>query len=214
MDGLAITVAAAALALLAGGCRDHPHRALPRGARPFQHLPTPVVVGRVRVGSFAELRPRFPHGCLRGFSDLRRSRSTRVVERIGALGRSYTIAAPGSPWLYACLAASGTNERCGGAVGEWRAGRLNDPRLDILCTDRRGAHLGSAWVVPIRRARWISVRERRLTEVYPAAGGLPVRIWTRDGVHYQQSRATFDVKQLSAGGSELTHQLLETVVAG
>jgi hypothetical protein len=137
-----------------------------------------------------------------------------AVERDGLLGASLTISAPGSPWLYGCDFTPRRQSLCGATVGEWRAQRLNDPRLDILCTDRTGHALGAAWVVPLPRARSIAVRAPRLTEVYPVAGGLPVRIWTREGVRYERSSATFDVTQRGADGKTLAHGRLEAAVAG
>ena len=53
-----------------------------------------------------------------------------------------------------------------------------------------------------------------MTEVYPVAGGLPVRIWTRDGVRYERSRAVFDVTQRAADGRKLVHEQLRAEVAG
>jgi hypothetical protein len=205
MDGLtalrAATVAAAGL-LLAAGCRHHsqpPHR---------------VFVGHVRAGPAGSLRSARLRACLRRFGELHVTGRTRVVERDDLLGASLTISDPGSPWLYGCDFRPGGSSLCGAAVGEWRAGRLNDPRLDILCTDRAGRALGAAWVVPLPRARSVAVRERRLTEVYPVAGGLPVRIWTRAGVRYERSSAVFDVTQRGPGGRTLAHERLHAAVAG
>ena len=125
-----------------------------------------------------------------------------------------TIAEPRSPSLYGCDFTPGHRRLCGAAVGAWRSGRLNDPRLDILCTDSARHQLAAAWVVPLRSARALVVRERRATEIYPVAGGLPVRIWTRDGVHYQRSSAVFDVTQRAADGRVLAHEQLRAAVAG
>jgi len=205
MDGLtalrASTVAAAGL-LLAPGCRDH--------AKPTHR----VFVGHVRVGVVPALRPPHLQACLRRFPELHVTGGTRVVDRSGLLGASLTISRPGSPWLYACDFASRPRRLCGASVGEWRAGRLNDPRLDILCTDRTGHPLGAAWVVPLPRARSIVVRERRSTEIYPVAGELPVRIWTRAGVRYARSSADFDVTQRGPNGRALAHMRLHAQVAG
>jgi hypothetical protein len=204
MDGLtalrALTVAAAGV-LLAAGCRDH---APPRR----------VFVGHVRAGPADRLRSPRLHACLRRFGELHVTGRTRVVERDGLLGGTLTISDPGAPWLYGCDFAPGDRRLCGAAVGEWRGRRLNDPRLDILCTDRTGHALGAAWVVPLPRARSIAVRERRVTEIYPVAGRLPVRIWTRDGVRYERSRAVFDVTQRGADGRTLAHARLHAAVAG
>jgi hypothetical protein len=205
VDGLtrlgALTVAAVGL-LLAAGCRDH--------AKPARH----VFVSHVRAVSPSQVRGSQLHACLRRFPDLHVSGRTRVVERAGLLGASLTIFDPGSPWLYACDFTPSRRRVCGGAVGEWRGGRLNDPRLDILCTDWRGHPLGAAWVVPLPRARSVTVRERRITEVYAVAGRLPVRIWTREGVRYERSSADFDVTQRDRRGHALAHERLHAAVAG
>jgi hypothetical protein len=196
----ALTVVAAGL--LAAGCRDH--------AKPAGH----VFGGQVRVVRVGAVRSPPLRTCLRRYRELRITRRTRVVERDGVFGASMTIADPASPWLYGCDFAPGFRRLCGGAVGEWRGRRLNDPRLDILCTDRSRRHLGAAWVVPLRSARSIVVRERRVTEVYPVVGGLPVRIWTREGVRYQRSTAIFNVTQRALDGHVLVRKQLRAMVAG
>jgi hypothetical protein len=205
MDGLTafrvLTVAAAGL-LLAAGCRDH--------AKPTRR----VFVGHVRVGAVRHDRAPPLQACLRRFPELHVSSRTRVVEREGLLGASVTISQPGSPWLYACDFTPHRRRLCGASVGEWRAGHLNDPRLDVVCHDRKGRPLGAAWVVPLPHGRSISVRERRITEIYPVAGALPVRIWTRDGVRYERSSADFDVTQRGPDGRTLTHERLHAAVAG
>jgi hypothetical protein len=205
MDGLTafrvLTVAAAGL-LLAPGCRDH--------AKPTRR----VFVGHVRVGVVQAVRSLRLEACLRRFPELHVTGATRVVERDGLLGASLTIAHAGSPLLYACDFTPRRRGLCGASVGRWRDGRLNDPRLDILCRDRKGRPLGAAWMVPLPRARSIAVREHRTTEIYPVAGGLPVRVWTRDGVRYERSSADFDVTQRGPAGRALAHERLHAAVAG
>jgi hypothetical protein len=130
------------------------------------------------------------------------------------LGGSLTIADPHSPWLWGCDLVPGRSRVCSGAVGSWRRGRLNDPRLSIVgCRDRDGRHLGAAWVVPLPRARSIAVRDDGRTDVYPVAAGLPVRIWTHHVV-VGRSSAVFDVSQLADDGTELAHERLRAFVAG
>jgi hypothetical protein len=205
MDGLtalrASTVAAAGV-LLVAGCRDHAQQ------------PRRVFVGHVRASPVARLRSPRLRACLHHFGELHVTGRTRVVERDGLIGASLTIFDPGTPWLYACDFTPRHRRICGASVGEWRARRLNDPRLDILCTDRTGHSLGAAWTVTLPHARSIAVREHRITEIYPVAGDLPVRIWTRDGVRYERSSAIFDVTQRSPGGRMLAHERLHAVVAG
>jgi hypothetical protein len=199
----ALCVAAAGL-LLAAGCRDH---AKPK---PSER----IIAGRVRVTTGAGPSSAALRRCLVRFGDLRLSRGTRIVERHGLLGGSVTIADPRSPLLYGCDLAAGTARVCGGSVGVWRRGRLNDPRLDIICRDRNGRTLGAAWVVPVPRARTIAVHEAGGLELYPVAGGLPVRIWTRGGVDVGRSSAVFEVGQLGADGRELVRTRLRAMVAG
>jgi hypothetical protein len=195
----AVCVAAAGL-LLAVGCRDHPRDR---------------TVGEVRVvhgvsGSSAVLR-----ACLRRYAvELHPTSATRVVERDGRLGGSLTIADRHSPWLWGCDLTPGATRICGGSVGSWRGRRLNDPRLSIVgCHDPKGRMLGSAWVMPLPAAHSIAVRDGDHTDVYPVAGGLPVRIWTHHVV-VARSGAIFDVSQLDADGGELSHERLRTFVAG
>jgi hypothetical protein len=197
----ALYVAAAGL-LLAAGCRDH--------AKPSER----VLAGPVRVTTGGASPSPALRRCLTRYGDLRLSRGTRIVERHGLLGGSVTIADPRSPLLYGCDLAAGGVSVCGGSVGVWHRGRLNDPRLDIICRDREGRTLGAAWVVPVRRARTIAAHERRRVERYPVAGGLPVRIWTRAGVHVGRSSAVFDIGQLGADGRELSRERLYAMVAG
>ena len=197
----ALCVAAAGL-LPATGCRDHP---TPKGR---------VVSGDVRAGRVARLRSPPLRACLRRFPELHPSPAALAVERHGLLGDSVTIADPRSPLLYGCEFAGRRRRVCGGSVGVWRRGRLNDPRLDILCAGGNGRRLGTAWIVPLRRAQAIAVHEGGVTERYPVAGRLPVRIWTREGVDVGRSRATFDVTQLGADGSDLAHERLRAQVAG
>jgi hypothetical protein len=196
-----VTVAAAGV-LLAAGCRDH--------AQSASH----IFGGMVRVVRVGPVRSPPLRACLRRYPELRVTHRTRVVLRDGVFGASMTITDPASPWLYGCDFAPTFRRLCGGAVGEWRRRHLNDPRLDILCADRSQRHLGAAWVVPLPRARSIVVRERRVTEVYPVVGGLPVRIWTRDGVRYARSSAVFFVTQRALDGHVLAREQLRAMVAG
>jgi hypothetical protein len=197
----ALTVVAAGL-LCGVGCHDHSKR--------DDH----GFVGHVRMGGIGRFRSPPLWACLRRFTELSVTRRTRIVERNGPLGASLTIADPRSPWLYGCDFTPGLRKLCGASVGEWRGGRLNDPRLDILCTDPGRRPLAAAWIVPVPRARSIAVRESHATEVYTVVGGLPVRIWTRDGVRYARSRAVFDVTQRAADGRTLVHERLRAAVAG
>jgi hypothetical protein len=140
-----------------------------------------------------------------------------VVERSGALTRSVTVLRRGNPQFYACDATGVRlegREWCGVSAGILRGGRLLDPRLDILCVDRKRRHVASAWVDPVPGARWIGVDQGAFTELYPTAAGLPVRIASRRNVEYRRSRAAFLVRQYATGGRELAHARLTAQVAG
>jgi hypothetical protein len=143
-----------------------------------------------------------------------------VIRRVGVSGISVTfavdssiracdvIASPapdpdrpaGSPW-------------CGGSYGRTVDGRLADPRLD-LCTAKGGDLTAFAWVQPGARTRWVVVSDRGRREVYPVAGGLPVRVTTIDGVDRESSSASFDVEEYGPRGSRLREYTLKASVAG
>jgi hypothetical protein len=90
---------------------------------------------------------------------------------------------------------------------------LFDPRLDILCRDRRGRSLGSAWIQAMAGTRYVALREPGYTEVYEVAAGLPVRVTTHD-VDVGTSSATFHVEQYTAAGSRLVAETVRARVAG
>jgi hypothetical protein len=89
-----------------------------------------------------------------------------------------------------------------------------DPRLNILCVDKRDRHVASAFVNTVPGARWIAVDQGPFTELYPAARGLPIRVSSTRGVDYAHARATFRISQLGAGGRVLVRGRLVARVAG
>ena len=91
---------------------------------------------------------------------------------------------------------------------------MSDPRLDVLCLDRKRRHVGSAFVNPVRGARWIAVDQGSYRELYPVAAGLPVRIASTRGVDYGRARATFVITQNGADGRVLARSRLLAQVAG
>ena len=144
---------------------------------------------------------------------------TRVVERIGVFAESLTFADRRNHTVYACDGGiDPAGERhlpwCGGSAGRVVAGRLLDPRLDVICRDRKGHPLAYAWIEPAAGARWVGVDQGGYTEVYEVLGGLPVRIATRKQIELARSRATFLVTQYDSHGNALIKGKLEAEVAG
>jgi hypothetical protein len=140
-----------------------------------------------------------------------------VVERRGRATRSLTIAQRGSIDIFACDATGVPlegREWCGVSAGRLRNGRVTDPRLELLCRDRRGRHVATAFVNPGRGTHWVAVERSRSTELYPAAAGLPIRIATIAGVDYEHARATFRIARLDARGRVLSRSRLVAHVAG
>jgi hypothetical protein len=218
LDRLSATVLLLSVLLLAGcdsgGAR--PERLLyGEPAAEFQAVPGSVIaIGRVLDGT--TLGRRFtscrPTGAGIGTD-------TVVVERIGVFGESLTFTDSGRKTVYACD--GGTDplrERmppwCGSSAGRLFGGKLLDPRLDILCRDRKGRALAYAWVEPASGVQWIGVDQGRYTEVYEVLAGLPVRIASIRGVKAGLARATFDVTQYDVHGKELVRGKLEAAVAG
>jgi hypothetical protein len=142
---------------------------------------------------------------------------TVVVERIGVFSESLTFADARHKTLYACdggIDAAGERRPpwCGGSAGILHRGRLLDPRLDVLCRTSDGKPLAYAWIEPIAGAHWIGIDQGRYSEVYEAAGGLPVRVGTLSHIH--GSKAEFGVTQYDVHGRELLKARLEAAVAG
>jgi len=141
-----------------------------------------------------------------------------VVERVGVLGESLTFANREHTGVYACDGGiDPAGERhlpwCGEVFGQLSAGRLLDPRLDVVCRDRDREPLAYAFVEPVSGARWIGIDEGRYTEIYEVLAGLPVRVAGTE-VDTVQDRARFDVTQYDAHGRELVRGPLEAAVAG
>jgi hypothetical protein len=206
------------VALLAGcdGGGARPERLLYGEAAPeFKPVPGSVIaIGRVLDGT--TLGRRFtscrPTGA--GIGD-----DTVVVERIGVFGESLTFPDSGRKTLYACDGGTDpAGERrppwCGSSAGLLFGGKLLDPRLDILCRDRRGRPLAYAWVEPAAGVKWIGVDQGTYTEIYEVLAGLPVRIVSTRGIQQGRARATFDVTQYDSHGQELVKGKLEAMVAG
>ena len=142
-----------------------------------------------------------------------------VVERIGVDGDSLTFANRDGNGVYACDGGSdASGERqppwCATVFGELVHGRLLDPRLDVLCRDRRRRPLAYAFIDPVSGAHWVGVRQDGYVELYEVLAGLPVRIASTRGVDAEAARASFEVTQYDAAGRELVAGTLAAAVAG
>jgi hypothetical protein len=143
----------------------------------------------------------------------------RVVERVGVEGESLTLANRDGTEVVACdggvdPAGEHASPWCHTVSGELEHGHLLDPRLDVLCRDRRRRPLAYVFVEPAPAARWIGVYEQGYVELYEVLAGLPVRVAATRGVDPENARATLEIAQYDAEGRELVHGNLEAVVAG
>ena len=143
----------------------------------------------------------------------------KVVERVGVSGESLTFANRDHTGVYACdggidPAGERSPPWCGEVFGALANGRLLDPRLDIVCRDRRAAPLAYAFVEPVAGAHWVGVDEGRYVEIYEVLAGLPVRVAGTRQVSVANARATFEVTQYDVHGRELVKGDLEAAVAG
>jgi hypothetical protein len=217
LDGLRRALLVAALLGCLAGCDEGkrvPERLLyGEAAARFTPVPNSVItVGRLLPGTalgrrFTLCRPAPV------------APDVPVVERIGVFAESLTFADRRNGLVYACDGGvDPAGERhlpwCGLSAGRLAAGRLLDPRLDLVCRDRRGKPLAYAWVVPAHGAHWIGVDQGDYTEVYEVLGTLPVRIATGRGIDLDRSRATFLVAQYDSRGRALVEGKLEAGVAG
>jgi hypothetical protein len=143
---------------------------------------------------------------------------TKVVERRTVLAHSITFLDDNGEWVYGCVATGGRHDGrarwCARAVGRRAAGRLLDPRLDIICESDDRRPVATAWVEPLPRARWIAVDQGPFTELYETLGGLPVRIASSRAVDREGSHASFQLAEYDRGGGLLIRTDLEAYVAG
>jgi len=207
------------VAMLLAGCAGggaRPQRLLyGEAAQEFKPIPGSVIaIGRVLDGT--TLGRRFT-SCRPAGAGIQND--AVVVERIGVFGESLTFADAGHTTVYGCDGGTDpAGERrppwCGRAAGRLRGGKLLDPRLDILCRDRKGGLLAYAWVEPAAGVHWIAVDQGGYTEVYEVLAGLPVRISSTRGIQAAQARASFDVTQFDEHGRALIKGKLEAQVAG
>lgn len=217
LDRLSLAALVAAVVLLAG-CDEgaRPERLLDgQPALEFKPVPGSVIAsGRVLEGT--TLGRRFTSCRATG---TKVGSDAVVVERVGVFGESLTFADSAHRTLYACDGGTDpTGERkppwCGSSAGLLFEGKLLDPRLDILCRDRKENPIAYAWVQPVMGAHWIGVVQGSYTEIYEVLGRLPVRIASARGIEAGRARAAFDLMQFDSHGKELIKGRLEAAVAG
>jgi len=154
--------------------------------------------------------------CLRGPArDVRPDRP--LVERVGVHGVTVTLR--DRDGLHACDDAPGPRvERrrwCGGAFGSLSNGRLLDPRLDIGgCHTEDGEPVAFMWVEPAPGTAFVAVQQPGYVEVYPVAGGLPVRISTVSGLEKDPLGATVELTEHDETGQLLRERTVQAVPAG
>src|SRR5256885_13147681 len=117
-----------------------------------------------------------------------------MVERIGVDGESLTVASRDGSMVYACDGGiDPAGERhlpwCHAVVGELDGERVLDPRLDVICRDRRRRPVAYAFVDPVPGAHWIGVRQDGYAEIYEVLAGLPVRVAAVRGIDVQNDTA-------------------------
>lgn len=209
---------AVALALSVAGCGGgggRPARLLDgRAAAQF----APVDGSVIASGRVLDLDGR-ADGCLAAPDRANVAADAKVVERIGIDGESLTFASRDGSVVYACdggIDPAGERDLpwCHAVVGELDGEHVLDPRLDVICRDRRRRPLAYAFVDPVPGARWIGVRQNGYVEIYEVLANLPVRVATTRGIDVANDTAAFAVTQYDAEGRELVHAELEAAVAG
>lgn len=166
----------------------------------------------VQVGARAD-------ACLTSADQANVAADTPAVERVGVDGESLTFAGRDGAVVYACDGGvDPAGERappwCHTVLGQLDHGHVLDPRLDVICRDRRRRSLAYAFVEPVAGARWIGVREDGYVELNEVLGDLPVRVATTSGIDLDNARTTFELMQYDTAGRELVHGEMEAAVAG
>jgi hypothetical protein len=184
----------------------------------LEDVERPAVLTSATVLPVGSIEPdSVPGTCLRERYAERAAAGSAVL-RVGVTSESVTFReAPGGA-VFGCSNTPGPREGnrrwCGGASGRLYSGRLRDPRLSIACETTDGTQVGFAWVQPADDVRYVAVEQPEYTEVYEAAGGLPVRIVTVSGVDIETSSATFSLSEHDAEGRRIREYELEAFVAG
>jgi hypothetical protein len=190
---------------LTDGSRPHP---VPKVLRAQGH---DFVMTKVRVLRVGRIK-RLVDSCARGDRIPMRA---AIVERVGINGRSITFTSLDggitgcdrslrartifAPW-------------CGGSAWLLHNGKVTDPRVDI-CADQRGRPvIAFGWINPVRRAKWIVIDQPGYGEVYPVAGGLPVRVSTVSGLGHTGG-AAFRTTQYDGAGVLLVRRKVVAAIA-
>lgn len=182
---------------------------VPRRPVELQGVSGQVVPTEVRVVRSTEIRRGSGVArCLRGFA---RGVDPRggIVVRIGVDGESVTMR--DTAGVTACDGARAV--WCGSSFGRLYRGRLRDPRLDIGSCRRAGTRIAFAWIDPGPGTRYVAVVQPGYVEMYEVAGGLPVRVTTRE-VRADSSGASFRFTEHDARGRLLRRAQVDAVPAG
>ncbi|HXG76269.1 MAG TPA: hypothetical protein VNJ53_06840 [Gaiellaceae bacterium] len=176
----------------------------------------PVVLTRISAARLPRARlGSSTAACLQG--PARGRRAVRALERVGVAARSVTVADAGPRTLVACDESAGPREPegqwCGSAFAVLRAGRLPDPRLDVLCRTAEDEPIAFAWVEPASGARYLVVEQPGYAEAYRVVAGLPVRVATVADVSLE-GFARFSLSEHDARGRQLRRYVLDARVAG
>jgi len=218
---------ALALSTLVAGCAGHSDVAAPSlldgssaGELPveLEGVEDVAVLTSASVVPIASIEPDSALDvCLHDQYAERQATGSAVV-RIGVMSESITFREASGVAVLGCSNSPGPREGdrrwCGGAYGQLYSGRLRDPRLSIACATTDGVQVGFAWVEPADDVRYVAVEQPEYTEVYEAAAGLPVRIFTVSGVDVETASATFSVSEHGEDGRRIREYELEAFVAG
>ena len=215
----ALFVVAAIAVLSTAACEHRPSRPgvladgspAPRLRVDLRGVSAAVIPTRVHVVRVSEIRRGSrAAACLRGFARDVDARGS-VVERIGVDGESVTLRDPAG--VTACDGTGASVRWCGSSFGRLYGGRLRDPRLDLGACLHPGVSIAFAWVDPDPATRYVAVVQPGYVEVYEAAGGLPVRVTTRD-VRPDSSGAAFHFTEHDVRGRLLRRVQLVAAPAG
>jgi hypothetical protein len=182
----------------------------------LEGAPEPAVLTRVQTVDASEVDPGSPaSSCLQDKADAHPQGT--IVERVGIVGESVTFGDASGRAVHGCGNSLGPRERgapwCDGSYGPLDDGRLRDPRLGVLCQTSDGAPIGFAWIQPPPGVGYVALIEPDYTEIYPVAGGLPIRVATVAGVRIEETRATFEIREYDAAGQLLREYAVDTSVA-